>query len=86
MAVWELIFPKILKHAEITSCFKKRNKSEKESYKPVSIKIFERLIHNQLNEFMETKFSNFSNGFWKKAQFAIGTTKNEKLKKIEKHC
>ena len=61
-------------------------KSEKESYKPVRIKVFERLIHNQLNEFMETKFSKFFQWLLKKTQFAIGTTKNEKLKKIEKHC
>ena len=43
-------------------------KGEKENYRPVSIlsnfsKVFERLIYNQLNEFMETKFSKFLTGF-----------------------
>ena len=60
----------ILKNAEITPCFKKGDKGEKENYRPVSIlsnfsKAFERLIYSQLNEFMETKFSKFLTGFQK---------------------
>ena len=47
--------PDILQNAEITPCFKKGDKSEKQNYRPVSIlskfsKVFERLIYNQLNE------------------------------------
>ena len=43
-------------------------KGEKGNYRPVSIlsnfsKVFERLIYNQLNEFMETKFFKFFTGF-----------------------
>ena len=61
-------FPDILKNAEITLCFKKGEKGEKENYRPVSIlsnfsKVFERLIYNELNEFLETKLSKFLNGF-----------------------
>ena len=44
-------FPDILKNVEITPCFKKRDKGEKENYGPVSIfsnfsEVFERLIYN----------------------------------------
>ena len=63
-------FPDILKNAEIAPCFKKGGKGEKENYRLVSVlsnflKIFKRLIYNQLNEFMETKFSKFLIGFRK---------------------
>ena len=52
----------------ITPCFKKEDKGEKETYRPVSMlsnfsKVFEMLIHNQLNEFTETKFSTFFTEF-----------------------
>ena len=51
------IFPDILKNSEITPCLKKGNKSEKENYRPFSIlssfsKVFEKIIYNQLNEFI----------------------------------
>ena len=51
------IVPDILKNSEITPCFKKGNKSEKENYRPFSIlssfsKVFEKIIYNQLNEFI----------------------------------
>ena len=49
-----------------------------ENYRPVSIllnfsKVFEGLIYNQLNEFMETKFSKFLTGFGKdhKIQYTL---------------
>ena len=63
-------FPDIPKNAEITSYFKKGDKGEKENYRQVSIlsnfsKDFARLICNQLNEFIETKFSKFFPGFRK---------------------
>ena len=77
------IFPEILQNAEMTSCFKKGDKGEKEYYRPVSIlsnfsKVFEKLIYNQLNEFMETKFSKFLIGFRKKLQYTIRTSKNDR--------
>ena len=58
----------ILKNADIYVYFKKENKGEKENYRPICIlsnfsKVFERLIHNKLDEFMEIKFSNFSLAF-----------------------
>ena len=61
-------FPDKLKNVEITPCFKKEDKGEKETYRPVSMlsnfsKVFEMLIHNQLNEFTETKFSTFFTEF-----------------------
>ena len=78
------IFPDVLKNAEITPCFKKGDKGEKGNYRPVSIlsnfsKVFERLIYNQLNEFMEIKFSKFLTCFRKihNPQYAL-------LKMIEK--
>ena len=46
----------IIKNAEITTCFKKRDKGEKDNYRSVSIlsdfsKVFKWLIYNQLNEY-----------------------------------
>ena len=71
-------FPDILETAEITPCFKKGDKNEKENYRPVSIlpnvlKGFERLIYNQLNEFIERKFSKFLLAFQKNhnTQYAL---------------
>ena len=51
------ISPDILKNSETTPCFKKGNKSKKENYRPFSIlssfsKVFEKIIYNQLNEFI----------------------------------
>ena len=65
-----ILFPDILKNAEITPCFKKGDRDKKENYRPVSVlstflKLFERVIYNQLHEFMETKFSKFLIGFRK---------------------
>ena len=71
-------FPDILKNAEITPCSKNGDKGEKEYDIPVSIlsnfsKVFERLIYNQLNEFMEAKSSKFLTSFRKKhnTQYAL---------------
>ena len=63
-------FRHILKNAEITPCFKKEDKSEKENYGPVGIlsnfsNVLERLIYHPLNEFMGTNFLNFSLAFEK---------------------
>ena len=66
------------KNAEITPCFKKGNKGEKENYGPVSImsyfsKVFERLICNQLNKIFQ-----ISPWLSKKPQYTIHTTKNDR--------
>ena len=63
-------FPSKLKHAEITPVFKKGDSTSKENYRPISTlsnfsKVFERLIHNQINDYMENKFSVFLTGFRK---------------------
>ena len=51
------------------------------NYRVVSIlsnfpKVFERLIYNQLSEFMETKYSKFRTGSRRKSQYTIRNTKN----------
>ena len=58
--------------------FKKGDKGEKRNYRPVSLfpnfsKVFERLIYNQRNEFMEIKFSKFLTSFRKihNTQYAL---------------
>ena len=63
-------FSDLLKIAEITPCFENGNTGETENYRLVSIlsnlsKVFERLIYNQLNEIMETRFSKLLTGFRK---------------------
>ena len=63
--------------------FKNRDKGEKGNYRPVSIlpnflKVFERLIFNQVNEFMERKNFQISHWLFKKPQYTIPTTKNDR--------
>ena len=55
------IFPDMLKHAQITPIFKKKNEPDKRNYRPVSVltalsKIFERCISDQLNVYGEKVF------------------------------
>ena len=50
-------FPDILKHAKVTPCFKKGDKSDKTNYRPISIlpiisKIIERHISDQVKEYL----------------------------------
>ena len=61
-------FPSELKLAEVTPGFKKLNCMNNENYRPVSLlshmsKVFERILHNQLNDFMKDKLSNILTGF-----------------------
>ena len=63
-------FPAELKHLEVIPRFKKEDSLKKENYRPVSLlphlsKVFERIIYNQINEYMENKFSKFITGFIK---------------------
>ena len=62
------IFPDSLKYAEVTPIFKKSDKANKENYRPISIlsklsKVFERILHKQISNYMENKFSKFLCGF-----------------------
>ena len=82
-------FPEILKIAEVTAIYKKANPFEKDNYRPISIlsnisKNFERIMHNQLNNFFINKLSKYQCGFRK----GFGTqhcflVMIEKLRKIQ---
>ena len=69
-SITEETFPNELKLAEVTPVFKKLDCMNKENYKPISLlshmsKVFERILYNQLNDFMKDKLSNILNGFRK---------------------
>ena len=64
------IFPDVMKLADITQIFKKDDKTNKKNYRPISIlsalsKVFERILCDQINEFMDGKLSNLLCGFRK---------------------
>ena len=55
-------FPKELKLAEVSPIFKKKDDLYKENYRPVSVlphmtKVFERIMHHQINDYMKDKLS-----------------------------
>ena len=55
-------FPDTLKRADVTPIFKKGNDNEKKNYRPVSMlstfsKVFEKLLFEQINDHMQSKFS-----------------------------
>ena len=63
-------FPDSLKMADIIPCHKKKSKHDKDNYRPVSLlpssaKVFEKLIANQLDPFLDSFFSNGLCGFRK---------------------
>ena len=63
-------FPEIFKIAEVTPIYKKANPFEKDNYRPISIlsnisKSFERIMHNQMNNFFINKLSKYQWGFGK---------------------
>lgn len=71
-------FPNKLKYAEVVPIFKKKEKTLKNNYRPISLlpsiaKIFERLLSYQLNTFFENKFSDFLGAYRKgfNAQHAL---------------
>ena len=73
-------FPNPLKLAEITPIFKKNDNTNKENYRPISTlsnvaKIFERIIHKQISDFMEQKFSKYLSGFRKNYNTQISLLK-----------
>ena len=63
-------FPDDLKLAEVSPVFKKNNDLNKEIPRPVSVlslvsKVFERIVYNQIDNFMKDKLSNLLTGFRK---------------------
>ena len=62
-------FPDSLKLANITPVHKKHEPTDKENYRPVSVlplsKIFERLIYDQLNEYLDQYRNSLLFGFRK---------------------
>ena len=62
-SITEVTFPSKLKLAEVTPVFKKLDCMNKENYRAVSLlshmsKVFERILYNQLNDFIKYKLSN----------------------------
>ena len=67
----EGVFPDDLKHADVTPIHKKKNKSDKTNYRPVSIlpntsKICKKLIYNQLYDYFDDILSPSQCGFRKR--------------------
>ena len=67
-SITEGTFPSKLKLAEVTPVFKKLDCMNKENYRAVSLlshmpKVFERILYNQLNDFIKYKPSNILTGF-----------------------
>ena len=68
--ITEGTFPSELKLAEVSPVFKKLEYINKENYRPVSLlshmsKVFERILYNQLDDFMKDNLSNILTGFRK---------------------
>ena len=64
------VFPSTMKLADVTPIFKKDDNTSKENYRPISIlsalsKVFERLLSEQISNFMSGKFSPYLCGFRK---------------------
>ena len=77
-------FPDTFKRADVTPIFKKGNDNEKDNYRPVSMlsplsKVFEKLLFEQINDHMQSKFSKYLTGFRKNH-----STQNALLTMIEK--
>ena len=63
-------FPTSLTYPDVTPIHKKDDKTDKESYRPISIllnlcKVYERLMYNQIYPYFDTLFSKFQCGFRK---------------------
>ena len=61
-------FPDELKLAEVISAFKKDDPLDKENYRPISLlshtsKIYEKILFNQINDYIEPYFSDLLTGF-----------------------
>ena len=69
-SITEGTFPRELKLAEVTPVLKKLDCMNMENYRPISplsqmSEVFERILYNQLNDFMKDKLSNILTGFRK---------------------
>ena len=63
-------FPDTLKRADVSPIFKKGNNNEKENYCPVSMfstfsRVLEKLLLEQINDHMQSKFSKHFTAFHK---------------------
>ena len=60
------IFPSDLKVADVTPAFKKKSKTSKENYRPLSpniSKIYERYLYNQMQTDFDDILSKYKHGF-----------------------
>ena len=67
-SISECIFPDPMKMADITPVYKKEDKTDKKNYRPVSIlpsisKIFERIMYEEISQYMNNLFSPYLCGF-----------------------
>ena len=74
---------KLGKLAELTGVYKKKDPLSKQNYRPVSVlshasNIFEKIVYEQINSFMEPRFSHLLGGFGK------NHTQHSLLKMLEK--
>ena len=70
MSIDNNCYPDDLKLAEVSPVFKKKNDLAKENYRSVSVlshvsKIFERIMYQQIEDFMKDKLPNLLTGFRK---------------------
>ena len=77
-SITSCVFPDTLKLADVSPIYKKGGRNDKFNYRPVSIlpaisKIYERLLFYQINDFFESKLSQFQCGFRKgySAQYCL---------------
>ena len=67
---WELDFPVWFKVADVIPAFKKKSKTSKDNYRPISIlpnisKIYERCLYNQMQTYFDNILSKYQCGFRK---------------------
>ena len=65
-----MLFPTVLKYADVRPAFKKDDETDKENYRPISIlanlsKVYERLMYDQMCTFFDQIFSKLQCGFCK---------------------
>ena len=70
MSAESLLFPDDLKLADVTPVYKKKSKTSKDNYRPVSIlsnisKVYERWIYDQIQNYFDQILSKFQCGFRK---------------------